>query len=162
MATKEDLHKMKFTPLMVPKATTDTASLLHTLALDTKGYESNMLIVTLGAVTDCDYVMRLYESDVSAADVAGATCTVCDHSDVIVAVSDNDATVLAKIPDTTKVATLTVTADSSRSFMFAYIGDKRWIRVHSTTAGSKAGFMSVMGVQGHFRYQGRAGIHAGK
>jgi hypothetical protein len=155
MGTKERLHEMMVTSYLAPIASVKTADMAVTNALDTEGFESNMFVLQLGIVAaDCDYVVKMYESNTSKTD-AGTQVAVAD---MIVAVSDNDAGTIAKI-DANGVLTLSAAADGARAIMFAYKGAKRWIRLVATSTGGKSAVVSMIAIQGDFRYRGRAGLY---
>ena len=156
MASKEVLHKLKVTTYVAPISADTQAKMRATNAIDSKNYEGNMFVLNLGVLAaDIDWTFQLYDSDVSVSDAGAA----CGKADVIVAVSDNDSTVIGKV-DTNRKLTLTAAADGGRCVMFAYIGSKRWIRLVGTSAGPKTGVMAITAVQSRFRYQGRHGLHA--
>jgi hypothetical protein len=160
MGVKEDLHKLKITPIISPIAEAATAiKSAATPALDTAGFESNMLILNVGTGGAADWVLGLYANDTSTT-TAG---TIVTGRDVIFAV-DNDAA--ATIGTTAaglwvqSTGTLTLTGtQAGRIFMFAYTGNKRYIRLYSASATTSTAY-SVTAIQGHFRYQGRDGLHA--
>jgi hypothetical protein len=158
MGNKEDLHKLKFSEYVAPIAMANTAAFDAISCMDTAGYESNMFVIYTGELGSTDAVVKVYESN-TAGTQSASSATQCAPEDIIFAVGDNDTTALAeyvKVATTSGTLTLANT-DDSRVFCFAYIGRKRYIRIHVTSTVS--GIISVLGVQGHFRYQGRAGLH---
>lgn len=160
MAMKEDLHKLKITGMVGPISEAPGTKMTTTATancLDTKNYESNMLVLTIGAAGVTNAVFTLYENDTSTATQG----TAVTGRDVIFAV-DNDSTTwlgttsAGLFSDAT--GTLTATTDPvGRTFMFAYTGTKRYVRLVAS-AGSSLSY-SLHSVQGHFRYQGRDGLH---
>ena len=159
MGNKEDLHKLKITQVAPPISQAPTTALTTTAAaLDTSGFESNMFVLTIGAGGQTDCVFQLTDTDTSST-TAGTAVT---GRNVIFAVDNDSATWLGTSAVglfVQSTGTLTASTDPvGRTFMFAYTGPKRWVRLVAT-AGSSIVY-SVVAVQGHFRYQGRAGIHA--
>jgi hypothetical protein len=157
MATKEDLHKLKIKPWYAPIGENKTSPVAALSALDTAGFESNMFVLVTGELTgSATYVISLYESDTGGSDVGA----MVKPEDVIFAVDDNNDVTLDEyvvVAGTSQVLT-TTTSDDGRAMMWAYIGSKRYIRLHIT--GTDVGVLGVISVQGHFRYPGRLGLHA--
>ena len=101
MSQKDEARRMKLAVKFDYTSITNAAGFqtAHTTtAVDTQGFETNMYILILhtAAVTD-NYVFTLYESDTSATDAPGTTCTAVGTGDSIVLVDDHNATQKAKI-----------------------------------------------------------------
>jgi len=123
-----------------------------TTALDTQGYETNMFLLMLhtAAVTD-NYVFTMYESDTSATDAPGTTCTAVGTGDSIVVVDDNDATIKAKISAAGVLTTSAASTDNGHAYLFEYLGDKRWIKLYATV-GAVTIPMTLFTIQMHPRH----------
>jgi hypothetical protein len=160
MATKEDLHELKITTYAVPLAGTPATVLSTTAAaIDTKNYESTMFILTIGAAGVTDAVFQLQDTDTTST-TAGTAVT---GRNVIFAAEDDDTLWLGTTSAVglfvQSTGTLTCSTNPvNHTFIFAYTGAKRWVRLVAT-AGSSLTY-SVVVVQGHARYLGRQGLHS--
>jgi hypothetical protein len=160
MAIKERLHEMYIQPMGTPVSTAGSSlsTTNTTYCLDTLGFESNMIVVFVGAGSS-DWAIGLQDTDTSTS-TAGTAVT---GKDVIFAVDDNDATVIGTSSaagqwvQSTGVLTSTASSITGRVLMFAYVGKKRYVRLVATS-GSASLVASVISIQGDFRYRGRAGL----
>jgi hypothetical protein len=167
MATKEDLHKLKISQIIAPQTGTPNAVLTTTYAaMDTQGYESNMLALSFGTGQGTDIILAMNAQDTDTT-TAGVTVT---GRDVIFAVADNTAAYLGTGTLANNIypavgqwvqstGTLTATtAPNNKTFLFAYTGTKRYIRI-TASVGATSAPLNVLGIQGHFRYRGRGGLY---
>jgi hypothetical protein len=168
MANKEDLHKLKFSVMVAPISEAPNTKMAAATAgscLDTQGFESNMFVLTFGVAAGVNGVYALYDNDTSTT-TAG---TIVTGRNVIFAVADNTAAYLGTgtLANNTYPAvgqwvqstgTFTpTTACTGKQFLFAYTGNKRYVRLYAS-AGDSA-IYTLTAVQGHFRYAGRGGLY---
>ncbi|MGZ6361773.1 MAG: hypothetical protein ACXWP0_08820 [Ktedonobacterales bacterium] len=105
--------------------------------VDLAGYESALVVVTTGTITDGTHTLVLQEADDNGSGAPGTFAAV--------AASD----MLGSIPG----PLVTGGTFNNKAFAFAYIGLKRWLRVTSSATGSTTGgIYSAAVVRGHTRH----------
>jgi len=162
MGQKELLNVMKVSTWLAPVATTTwTADIAAVVNVDTLGYESTMFIVSTGEMGATDVIIQMWDSAASGAEGASGAA-VCVPEDVEFAVESNTAANLAEyvtVAAASQTLTLAAANSDNRCFIFAYHGNKRYVRLHITSAGSVAGIAGILVIQDNAK---RAPYHTTK
>lgn len=130
MASKDLVHNIKFTQAIGPQAILAGNGTLTGATLDTQGFESAVVVVYSGTITDGTGTPTLYEGD--AANMS---------DEAAVAAGDLDGALTAF-----------AAADDNVTKKVGYRGNKRYIRVKIVGAGqTTGGFYGAAYVQGNAR-----------
>jgi hypothetical protein len=147
MSMKDLLHRLQLKVLFEATSCANAAafnSAFTTTNVDTQGFETNMLV--LHATTSAsvsNYVFTLYETDVSATD-AGAAVT--PTANTLAVRDDNSNTKISA-----GVLTMTAAADNGHTYIFEYLGNKRWFRLNAATGSVTVSF-DVTLIQSNLRH----------